>query len=47
MASLAAPPPGGPAEQFLYTSVYVNDAGAWLLATWLLTGPGSSAGEPL
>jgi hypothetical protein len=46
MATLA-PPPGGSEEEFLDTSVYVNDAGAWLLATCLLTGRRSSAREPL
>jgi hypothetical protein len=32
-------PPGGPEEQFLYTRVYVNDAGTWLLAANQIARP--------
>ena len=32
-------PPGGPEEQFLYTRVYVNDGGTWLLAANQIARP--------
>jgi hypothetical protein len=32
-------PPGGPEEQFLYTRVYVNDSGTWLLAANQIARP--------
>jgi hypothetical protein len=35
-------PPGGPEEEFLYTRVYVNDAGAWLLAANQIARPSES-----
>ena len=32
-------PPGGPEEEFLYTRVYVNHGGAWLLAANQIARP--------
>jgi uncharacterized protein (TIGR02246 family) len=32
-------PPGGPGEQFLYTRVYVNQGGTWLLAANQIARP--------
>jgi hypothetical protein len=36
-------PPGGPEEHFLYTRVYVNDSGTWLLAANQIARPSEHA----
>ena len=36
-------PPGGPEEQFLYTRVYVNTGGTWLLAANQIARPSEHA----